>query len=234
MSSNGCRVREASGGGATGEDRQHRQTIGIWCGVCCIAVSVSSDRPDSSYTCGHCPACCRGVRVPLTHHDLRRLQNSQEGAPSSSGLNGLVEWLLPEEIDMSGEPESFVETSRGRRLLVLRHSGAGCVLLTDGGRCSAHAHRPAACAAYPFTLTGSSLTRLPDAPCAVPWPTDEKPWRAVAARVELELREYLLVVARWNRRQRQRRVLRKPRESAERFLEIALRPSLGDEERAGR
>ena len=70
--------------------------------------------------CARCPACCKYVRVPITHCDLLRLV-----AVKIHPLEQLVEWLSPDEIDMSGEPDSFVELSIGRRLMVLRHEGGG-------------------------------------------------------------------------------------------------------------
>ncbi len=172
-----------------------------------------SPLPGPAFVCDRCPECCRTVRVPVTHHDLMRLHVLAQLPPST-----LVEWLSPNDIDMSGEPESFVETRRGRRLLVLRHEGGACALLDGNGRCSVHHARPAACVAYPFALCGTEVEPLPDAPCRVPHAVDRQLARLAAACVERELLEYVALVAGWNRRQRRRRQLNKGLEAPEAFV----------------
>jgi Fe-S-cluster containining protein len=155
-----------------------------------------------------CPNCCRIVRVPVTHCDLARLSQVTLRSTASFG-----EWLAPHEIDMTGEPESFVELASGRRLLVLRHDAQGCHLLTSDGQCSEYGARPAACAAYPYALSELSVRHqprrlfvLPDSPCGANL-TELASLEAHAAveQVELELNAYVRLVAQWNRRQKRRR-----------------------------
>lgn len=185
-----------------------------------LAASAAQHGSGLSFECTRCPECCRTVRVPVTHFDLARLRDVALLRGSSC-----LEWLAPEAIDMSGEPETFVETRRGRRLLVLRHQSGACCFLSAQGRCLVHGSRPSACAAYPFSLDNAALVRLPDSPCAAPLPSEPLAAMAAAARVDRELSAYVTLVSEWNRRQRRRRMLRKMPERAERFLEYLHRES---------
>jgi Fe-S-cluster containining protein len=169
---------------------------------------LGRDRATVSCSCRTCPNCCRVVRVPLTHRDLLRLTRH-----TARPVETFVEWLAPDEIDMTGEPESFIQLDLGRRLMVLRHEGGGCHLLNDEGLCSHYAARPAACAAYPFALADATdgneprrLFVLPDSPCGDSV-TDGGPSAHAAVRcVETELVDYVNLVGAWNRRQRRRRL----------------------------
>jgi Fe-S-cluster containining protein len=153
----------------------------------------------------------------LTHHDLARIL-----ARTALSVDALVEWLAPDDVDMSGEPESFVELNWGRRLLVLRHEGDGCRFLAPEGHCRIYDERPASCAAYPFTLEREGtlepapLALLHDAPCdlSAAWSRlqdqdAESEARRAVERVESELRDYVARVAEWNRQQRRRKWLRR-------------------------
>lgn len=160
------------------------------------------------------------MRVPLTHHDLRRLtEHAGQAAPR------FVEWLAPDEIDMAGEPESFVELDVGRRLMVLRHEAGGCHLLNGDGLCSQYAARPAVCAAYPFALSDATdrdepkrLFVLPDAPCGDSAIEEGPSAREAAACVERELVDYVTLVGAWNRRQKRRRLAGHRSQAAAGFL----------------
>src|SRR5262249_35444606 len=77
-----------------------------------------------------CGACCKTLRVAVTHHDVARLAHAT-GRPATE----LVEWLAPDEVDMTGEPETFVELGAGRRLLVLAQRDGACALLGADQRC---------------------------------------------------------------------------------------------------
>ena len=99
------------------------------------------------FRCNGCGDCCRQLRVALTHHELRRLS---EGLGQSAAT--LVEWLKPAEVDMTGEPGSFVRLTGGRRLMVLAQTEGTCRLLTADQRCSAYALRPLDCRLFPFDL----------------------------------------------------------------------------------
>lgn len=159
-------------------------------------------RPATGFRCPRCADCCRVVRVPLTDADLRRLNAGTGIEPAA-----LVEWLGPDDIDMTGEPETFVALRPGRRLMVLKHGSDGCQFLTEE-RCSVYPHRPSTCAAYPFELSEGpgvpSVIRLPGAICepdALPAP--EEVSRANGLVTE-ELRSYAERVVEWNRQQRRR------------------------------
>jgi Fe-S-cluster containining protein len=141
----------------------------------------------------------------------------------------MVELLAPNDIDMSGEPDSFVELNVGRRLIVLRHEGNGCRFLSLSGDCSIYDVRPTTCAAYPFTVEREQerayLNVLSDAPCdriaafeRVKAPNDETRALEAVERVERELSEYVQVVSEWNMKQRRRRLLRRIPRSLRDFL----------------
>jgi Fe-S-cluster containining protein len=144
--------------------------------------------------------------VPITDGDLARLVTA-----TARPAVDLVDFLAPDEVDMTGEPSSFVELRAGRRLMVLAHRSGTCVLQDEGGLCSVHRHRPLDCRLYPFDLsnrTGQSvLGLLPLGACAAAFEAcidlgelareDEARWAALSA--------YQARVARWNRLSRHRR-----------------------------
>jgi Fe-S-cluster containining protein len=148
------------------------------------------------------------LRVAVTHHDLRRLVAGL-GRPAAS----FVEWLDPEQVDMTGEPGSFVELEAGRRLMVLAHRGGGCHLLEPTFRCGAYASRPLDCRVYPFDLVRSEDRRLvelgrldahgcgdrgdPPEDLGRLSSLDDQRWQ--------ELRDYQARLERWNRLARHRR-----------------------------
>lgn len=183
-----------------------------------------SDHPRASVSChcDVCPNCCRVVRVPLTHWDLQRLANA-----TALDMEAFAEWLAPDAIDMSGEPESFVSLDVGRRLLVLRHEGGGCRQLDRRGRCSVYAARPSACAAYPYAMTdfeGPESPRrlyvLPDSPCGENQLTADAAAEAAVRCVETELVEYVTIVQLWNRQQKRRHLAGHRSRSAKQFFEF--------------
>lgn len=168
------------------------------------------------FRCSGCGNCCRDLRVAVTHLDVARLVNATGELPQA-----LTSWLGPDEVDMSGEPESFVELSVGRRLLVLARKDGACRWLSDSQRCRVYAARPYDCRAYPLSIEPDdqgasarlsllSLTTCDEAgPSAValPEPESETPRGLVAADDARwrELEEYQALVARWNRLARHRR-----------------------------
>lgn len=162
----------------------------------------------------------------MTHHDLRRL-----AASTNHPAAHFVEWLAPDEIDMSGEPESFVDIDLGRRVMVLRHERGACQLLTPEGWCDAYHARPAPCAAYPYALSESTqsgeqprhLFVLSDAPCGhSALERNDDVARAAVACVETELNEYVTLVSQWNRQQRRRRFAgHRPRSAAEFLVHLS-------------
>lgn len=172
-----------------------------------------------AFRCNGCGDCCRGLRVTLTHHDLRRLVHGL-GRPASS----FVEWLDPDEVDMTEEPGSFVELRSGRRLMVLAQRDGACHFLDASQRCSAYAFRPHDCRLYPLHVSRDEqgaivgLERLDPNGCG-----DEGGEMADVAQVGAddlrrwsELADYHGRVARWNRLARHRnRFRRRVGDSAE-------------------
>jgi Fe-S-cluster containining protein len=177
-----------------------------------------------AFRCTGCGNCCRSLRVAVTAKDVARLVESTGLAPAS-----LVAWLAPDEVDMTGEPESFVELREGRRLMVLAQRADACVLLDADARCRAYAARPRDCRAYPFafeqeTADRRRLTLLPLAGCDYAEDgendllalirEDEDRWAELAA--------YQRFVAGWNRAVWHRRRLGKRLPGASDFLETCL------------
>jgi Fe-S-cluster containining protein len=173
------------------------------------------------FRCNGCGACCRALRVAVTHHDVRRLADGLR-RPAAE----LVDWLAPDAVDMTGEPGSFVELSEGRRLMVLAQRAGACLLLDAAQRCSAYAQRPRDCRLFPFDLSrdadGSvtALARLELEGCG-----DERGPAASLAEVAAldrerwaELGDYQARLASWNRLARHRRRFRQPVGDGEAFL----------------
>ena len=190
-----------------------------------------------TFRCTGCGNCCRELRVAVTALDVRRLSRATGLEP-----NALVDWLAPDAVDMTGEPQSFVELGSGRKLMVLRHrqpleherieqrETAGCVLLDDQARCRAYAARPRDCQAFPFdfgaaaTTAHRHLTLLPLTRCD--YASDGHVSLDDAAAVDAarwsELAQYQAFVAKWNRRAWHRRRLHKSLGEQQQFLEAAL------------
>ena len=181
----------------------------------------------SSFHCNGCGACCRALRVAVTVFDVARL-----AAATGHVTHNLVQWLTPEEVDMTSEPQTFVELREGRRLMVLAQVAGACLLLGTDDRCTAYAARPADCRAFPFdfevaaeaTPPRRKLTLLPLDGCnTVPGPLVDLHAVEAMDRVRWEeLRRYQQLVARWNRQVWHRRRLLKSVGSAEQFLNDAL------------
>jgi Fe-S-cluster containining protein len=162
------------------------------------------------------------VRVPLTHHDLRRLTEDL-GRPAAS----LVEWLAPTEVDMTDEPGAFAELGVGRRLMVLRYGQGGCHLLDARGRCTAYAARPYDCRLYPFDLVrdeGGRIERIGRLDRHAPCGDEEGPAAELAevARLDEErwaaLADYQRQLVRWNKLARHRQRFGKSPGDAHAFL----------------
>lgn len=181
------------------------------------------------FRCTGCGNCCRSLRVVLTSLDLRRLVDAT-GHPARE----LVTWLAPDAVDMSGEPDGFVELSEGRRLMVLAQRAGACVLLDADDRCRAYSARPRDCRAFPFDFEGAGagapalaarqLRLLPLADChfADDGENDGTALATEDAERWRELASYHRLVARWNRRAFHRRRLMRAVGSADDFLGFAL------------
>jgi Fe-S-cluster containining protein len=178
------------------------------------------------FRCTACGNCCRKLRVAVTARDVARLAAATGSAPEA-----LVTWLAPDAVDMTGEPESFVELSEGRRLMVLRQRDGACQLLGADNRCGAYAARPRDCRAFPFDFDEPPqrpgprrllLLPLDDCEYALDGHNDTTALDADDRARWCELRDYQSVVARWNRRARHRRRLHYPIGDAASFLSFAL------------
>ena len=174
------------------------------------------------FRCTACGECCRRLRAAVTDRDLERLVRVTQKSAAE-----LVEWLAPDTVDMTGEPESFVELAEGRRLMALKQRDGACVFLDADGRCSVHAARPLDCRQYPFDVIGAKTAReirlLPLADwCAFEKDGDNPRGEVLEADRSRwsELRAYQARLAAWNRLARHRRRLgHRPRDARE-FLEF--------------
>jgi Fe-S-cluster containining protein len=151
------------------------------------------------------------------------------GRATTRPIESFVEWLTPDEIDMQGEPETFLDLDVGRRLLVLRHEDGACHLLTREGRCSEYAARPSACAAYPYALADTTsphqsrrLYILADSPCGDDWCAGASGAEQAVQSVEAELSEYVTLVSQWNRRQKRRRLAGHRPQAVAAYLEFLV------------
>jgi Fe-S-cluster containining protein len=172
------------------------------------------------------------LRVAVTALDVRRL-----AAATGEAASALVEWLPPDAVDMSGEPESFVELAEGRRLMVLAQRDGACALLDRDEACRAYAARPRDCRAYPFDfepLQGPPprkrrLALLPLEGCeyADDGENDADELEAHDRLRFEELARYQAHVARWNRLAWHRRRLHHSVGDACEFLRFAAAAESG-------
>jgi Fe-S-cluster containining protein len=196
-----------------------------------------------TFVCDLCGSCCRTHRVPITATDLRRLKKA-ESPRCDSSIDDWVEWLSPEAVDMTGEPETFVQTQNGRRLLVLRHNSWGCVFLNREGGCSIHSARPSACRTYPFDrpdpADSSLLGLVPGQLCprqtgysdtAAGCGSDTPEFVDALTTRDRDLSAYAELVSRWNSRQRTRLRLGRRAQSGRDFIAALLREELLKETR---
>jgi Fe-S-cluster containining protein len=179
-----------------------------------------------SFRCTACGNCCRSLRVALTALDVRRLAEA-----TSKSHEELVEWLAPDAVDMTGEPQSFVELSSGRRLMVLAQRDGACAQLGADDLCSVYAARPRDCQAYPFDLERTpdasgkrrlALLPLHDCDYAADGAQKQSALEHTDDARFRELARYQELVARWNRQAFHRRRLGKPVGSASAFLSFVL------------
>lgn len=170
------------------------------------------------FSCTGCGNCCRDYRVALTAADVGRL--------GLQSLTHAVEWLRAEQVDMVGEPGSFVVLPEGRRLLALKHVNGGCIFLNEN-RCTVYDKRPRSCRLFPFDVTlgrRSGVRRLRllgQQRCEAEW-AEALPPQRLASEKRAELRElaaYLRVVSQFNRLQKQRQRLGKRLLDAKVFFE---------------
>jgi len=175
------------------------------------------------FRCTGCGNCCRDLRVPLTHADLRRLVDATGRPPSQ-----IVAWLPTREVDLIGEPGSLVllDHEAGHALMTLAQQDGACIFLGSDERCVAYSARPGNCRLYPFTASfgpRGGLRRLrllggTDCDYARDGHNDAHALRAADQLRWAEHRSYLAQVSRWNRLQRHRSLLGRRLQSAREFL----------------
>jgi Fe-S-cluster containining protein len=185
-----------------------------------------------TFRCTSCGNCCRALCVAVTSFDVARLVTSTGMAAAQ-----LVRWLGPDDVDMTGEPQSFVELSEGRRLMALAQRDGACRLLGADNRCSAYAARPRDCRTFPFDFAGAvnaeqvtsapprhSLALLPPSSCeyASDGNNDVALLEAEDHARWSELQRYQQLVAHWNHGAWHRRRLLKSVGGSSRFLDFAL------------
>jgi Fe-S-cluster containining protein len=162
-------------------------------------------RPALGFRCSRCAECCRTIRVPLTGPDVQRL------VAAGKATSEFTEWLSPDELDMTGEPETAVLTRAGRRFLVLAHRDGACCFLREQ-RCSVHGARPATCVAYPFHVEAEAGAPAPviqrlGGPCEPEREPERGAILAACRAVRDELGDYVTHVQAWNRQMRLRQRL---------------------------
>jgi len=175
------------------------------------------------FRCTSCGNCCRDLRVPLTHADLRRLVDAT-GRPASQ----FVAWLPTREVDLIGEPGSLVllDHEGGHALMALAQRDGACVFLGADQRCGVYSARPGNCRVYPFAASFGPrggirrLRLLAGTDCAYTRDGDNDPHalRAADEARWAEHREYLARISQWNRAQRHRALLGRRLQGAREFL----------------
>ena len=186
---------------------------------------MSSGLGHLRFRCTGCGNCCRDLRVPLTHADLRRLVDAT-GRPASQ----IVAWLPTREVDLIGEPGSLVllDHDAGHALMALAQREGACVFLGADQRCGAYQARPGNCRLYPFSASFGRrggirrLRLLGGTECDYARDGSNDP-HALRTSDELrwaEQRSFLSHISRWNRAQRHRSLLGRRLQSGPDFLKF--------------
>lgn len=195
-----------------------------------VSESLEAAAEALEFRCTGCGECCRRHRAAVTSFDVARLV-----AATGRTASELVDWLAPHEVDMTGEPESFVELDEGRRLLVLAQASGACRLLGTDNLCSVYSARPLDCRAFPFDFErvqrdGATVRRLQLLPLneGCDYARDGQQNLAQLAAEDAsrwqELTRYQALVAHWNRLAHHRRRLHHRLGSPSDFLAFALPP----------
>ncbi len=113
------------------------------------------DRDLVNFECTSCGRCCKEPLLPLTDVDVKRIITHTGLLPSV-----FVIWVSPRQIDLSDQPEAFVELRSGRRLMAMRQGRLGCHFLSSDQRCTIYDFRPTGCRVFPFDAEFSRTGRL--------------------------------------------------------------------------
>lgn len=123
-----------------------------------VVTTVATGEKYLKFRCTGCGNCCKEPLLPLTDADIRRIARH-----TGEATDKIVRWVDSDGIDMDDEPEAFVSLRQGRRVMVLRHEGGGCLYLGPDDRCTIYNHRPLGCRIFPFDPTfhaSGTLRRL--------------------------------------------------------------------------
>ena len=177
------------------------------------------------FRCTSCGNCCRDLRVPVTHADLRRLVEATGLDPAQ-----IVDWVPTGAVDLVGEPGSLVvlDHADGRALMALAQNAAACRFLGADERCEVYAARPANCSLYPFAPSFGRrgglrrLRLLSGTNCDFGRDGDNDPHalREADAQRWAEHRAFLVQISIWNRGQRHRSRLGHRLRGAREFFEF--------------
>lgn len=139
------------------------------------------------FRCTDCGNCCTDTIVPVTAHDIERLQEGLK-LPAQE----LAEFYKASEFEDEGEGLHFVRLDIGARVMGLRkrfdekEERESCKFF-ENNRCTVYEHRPVTCRVWPFTLsfddTGKRLTRMEinDAlPCPYELDSSNEPKKVMA------------------------------------------------------
>jgi len=189
------------------------------------APGMASGLAHLRFRCTACGNCCRDLRVPLTHIDLRRLVDATGRAASQ-----IVAWLPTREVDLIGEPGSLVllDHDASHALMALAQRAGACVFLGADEHCSAYSARPGNCRLYPFAASfgrrgGIRRLRLlggTECESARDGHTEPHALRVADEQRWAEHVSYLAQIRRWNRAQRHRSLLGRRLQGAREFLEF--------------
>ncbi len=193
-----------------------------------VQCPVASGLSLLGFRCTQCGNCCRDLVVPITGADLRRLVRATGHAPAD-----LVDFLTPEQVDMTGEPQSFSLLDVGRRVMALRRhrhhhddDTLSCQFLDANEGCSVYDARPRACRVFPFDASFGRrggvrrLRLLPGTDCQHELNGRVSPRSLHHEHTALsrELSEYSQFLDTWNQTQRHRLRLRHALLSQDAFL----------------
>jgi Fe-S-cluster containining protein len=138
----------------------------------------------------------------------------------------VVRFIDRNGIDMDDEPEAFAMLRQGRRVMVLRHSGGGCMYLDAEARCSIYGARPLGCRIFPFdptydksgTLKRLKLIQATECTYELDGKNDPDALRRLHERYDEATRRYHEKVAEWNQLQTRRKRAGRRAQTSREFL----------------
>ena len=144
--------------------------------------------------CMRCGNCCTRFRVLITPFDIVRLSEGMRLKPA-----GFAD-LIPEDKNRTREEPALAVGGTPMLLAIKKRAGGRCFFYS-GDSCSAYAHRPLLCRAYPFVLRGGAVQDASSRACPVKWrpsKNEAKEYQEDAARYALEQKEFKKIAREWN------------------------------------